>query len=122
MGKMIYIIEDEPDIIDILETILSNAGYRIKSFLNGTGVFENEALPDLYLLDGWLGNIDGLQICRTLKANERTCHIPVILMSALNGIQALALECKADGFIAKPFQIKELVQKVDFYLNNEGLF
>jgi CheY-like chemotaxis protein len=72
-------------------------------------------LPDLLLLDIWMSGMDGKEICKHLKSQEVTKHIPIIMISANKDTQKIAFECGADDFIAKPFQMKNLLQKVAQY-------
>ncbi|MEI9935040.1 MAG: response regulator [Ferruginibacter sp.] len=75
--------------------------------------YENNSLPDLILLDIWMaGGIDGREICARLKENGLMKNIPVVFISANSGIKEITEEYNARDFIAKPFEMKYLLNKV----------
>jgi CheY-like chemotaxis protein len=78
-------------------------------------------LPDLFILDKQLAGVDGLDVCRFLKNNETTRHIPVLMMSASPSIMSLASEYGCDGAIEKPFSIKRIKQEVADLLERASL-
>ncbi len=73
-------------------------------------------LPDLILLDVLLAGEDGRETCKQLKSNEQTYHIPVILISAHANLNNVRETCGADDYLAKPFRLKELTDKVQKHL------
>jgi DNA-binding response OmpR family regulator len=110
MEKVICIIEDDEGIQDVLRIILQRAGYVTSIFSDGQGIMENDYdVPDLFLIDKQLSGMDGLDICRHLKADHSTSSIPVIMMSAYPNIRQLSKESAADDFIEKPFLAQELL-------------
>ena len=113
--RRIFIADDDSDILDILKLMLQTRGYHVLVSNDGSQLFEYapEQLPDLVLLDIWMSGIDGRDICAGLKNNENTKDIPVLFISANSNIQAIAKECGAEGFIAKPFDMETLLNKVD---------
>jgi CheY-like chemotaxis protein len=112
--RRIFIADDDPDILDILRLMLQTRGYHVLLSNDGSELFEyaEEELPDLVLLDIWMSGIDGRDICARLKKSENTKHIPVLFISANSNIQAITKECGAEGFIAKPFDMEMLLNKV----------
>ena len=72
--------------------------------------------PDLVILDRQLSGMDGLKICQHLKNNEATRSIPVIIMSATSHLSNIVKNTSADDYLEKPFNIKELLAKIDKYL------
>jgi CheY-like chemotaxis protein len=112
--KRIFIADDDPDILDILKLMLQTRGYHVLVSNTGNELFEfaPEKLPDLVLLDIWMSGIDGRDICARLKNNVYTKDIPVLFISANSNIQAIAREYCAEGFIAKPFDMEMLLNKV----------
>ena len=74
-------------------------------------------LPDLILLDHWLGDSLGGNLCLEIKGNPPTRHIPVIMVSAQSNLYAIARACCADGFIEKPFEFKDLQKIVRKFAN-----
>lgn len=116
MIKRILIADDNPGILEVVSIILESEGYEVKSTANPEYVLQaKEDLPGLILLDIWMGGTDGRLICKQLKANSATRHIPVILMSANSELQTIAEESGADGFIAKPFEIDDLIHQIQSY-------
>ena len=72
--------------------------------------------PQLILLDVFLSGIDGIEVCNKLKENERTKDIPIIMFSAHTNFTDIKKFCKADDFIAKPFDVNELVTKIQYQI------
>lgn len=115
MAKRILIIEDDPDILEILDIIFANEGYDIISRRNGMSADEIGLLhPDLVLLDVRISGFEktGAQICADLKALALTSNLPVLLLSAETNLSLIAHNCGADGHVSKPFEITNLVDKV----------
>ena len=112
--KKIFIADDEVDILEILQLMLDRHGYEVTASTDPFVVFNYGAteLPDLVLLDIWMNGLDGRDICRQLKANPITAHIPVIFISANSNIEDISKECDAQGFIAKPFEMSTLVNTI----------
>ena len=110
--KYVLIVDDNPDISEVVKIILSKAGYRAKTMEHFEPFPEQEA-PDVILLDLKMADQDGAKICRQLKKKKDTRNIPVILFSASPDVQAEALKAGADDFISKPFEINELLQKIE---------
>ncbi len=110
MKQSILVIDDEPAILDIVQTILTRERYRVQTSSNGACLHSLESdLPDLILLDVLLQGEDGRELCRQLKEREQTRHIPVILFSAHVPAKGAPESCGADDFLSKPFRIKELL-------------
>lgn len=106
----IWILEDDPDISFVLNLFLSEEGFEPTMF-GCTKDFRLAMpldLPDIFLLDVMLPDGDGLDICRSLKSDERYCHIPVVMMSAHAGSKRVN-ECSPDAFIAKPFDLEKVL-------------
>ena len=114
MKKQVVIIEDDEAISDILSIMLTNHGYVVSS-LPAVEYFTNlDGLnPDLFLIDKNLPGMDGISICRELKADPSTRNIPVIIISASAGFVQTATAAGADDWIEKPFSRKELISKID---------
>jgi CheY-like chemotaxis protein len=112
--KKILIVDDEPDILEFLSVILEDEGYAVAMTDKGAYLekLPNGALPDLILLDMLLSGKDGREIVRQLKSQEQTRHIPVIMFSAHPSAEQTAREAGADDFIAKPFDIDDLLNRV----------
>jgi DNA-binding response OmpR family regulator len=112
--KKILIVDDEPDILEFLAVILEDEGYSVAKTDKGYTLekLPQEALPDLILLDMLLSGKDGRVIVKRLKSQEQTRHIPVIMFSAHPSAEQTAREAGADDFIAKPFDIDDLLNRV----------
>ena len=111
--KKIVVIDDESDMLVLVHVILSAQGYEVVTG-QSPSVLENlENLHvDMVLLDINLGNGNGGEICKSLKTNDNTKMIPVILMSGTRNIQEISSCCGADGFLPKPFPSRELINIV----------
>lgn len=113
----ILIVDDVPENLQLLFTMLTEQGYEVRRVLSGKQalqVVETEA-PDLILLDIKMPELDGYEVCKILKADEKTKHIPIIFLSALNDTfdKVHAFEVGGVDYITKPFQIEEVVMRVE---------
>jgi DNA-binding response OmpR family regulator len=114
--KRILILDDNPDILDVITLILDTEGYNICGILNGEELMNiiSSFNPDLIMLDVMLGNLDGRDLCHMLKENNLTKHIPILMISASHGTLSLSeKKCAPEDFIAKPFDIDDLIGKVN---------
>ncbi len=115
--KRILIVDDNEEILDVISIILQGEGYEIHCCNTGHHLFENVIKfdPDLILLDIMLGEYDGRELCDEIKSNKKTLHIPIILISAAHDLQHHP--GKADGFVAKPFELDYLIDSVAAFIN-----
>lgn len=116
ISKKIIIVDDDLAILDSLGTMLDFEGFEVNTFEKGSEIFkcfEQSCQPNIILLDMWLSGEDGRDICRKLKNNERTKNIPILMMSASRGLGHTALQSGANDFIAKPFEIDDIISKVN---------
>jgi DNA-binding response OmpR family regulator len=105
----ILIVEDDPDILNALNVALGSMGFEVDVLLNGQGILSNRfTVPDLFILDDRLPDVNGLEICRFLKSKINYKDIPVIIISAGPKIEKTVLEAGASGFLAKPFEMQTL--------------
>jgi len=123
--KKIVVVEDEPDILQVLSYNLKKEGFKVKSALDGSRGLEliQQHLPDLVMLDLMLPGMDGLQICQQLKQQASTQNIPIIMVTA-KGEESdvvLGLGVGADDYIAKPFSPKELIARVKAVIRRSEL-
>lgn len=118
MKKRIYIVEDNIDISELIVIILSNAGFQVSAAATVEGLYKllETKKPDLILLDIMLPDGNGVEVCKELKQSEAFKNVPLILMSAHAKMNNIARECSADDFIAKPFDIFDLTNKVNVQL------
>ena len=107
------IADDDPGIIDAIEMILEFEGYEVASTIDGNTLLDlKKDLPDLLLLDIWMSGEDDRDICKKLKQGTITKNIPVIMISASRDIRESAMAAGADDFLAKPFEMDELLRKI----------
>jgi DNA-binding response OmpR family regulator len=117
MGKArLLITEDDFDISNMLKIYFSGLGYIVDTALRGSEALDKtrQALPNLIILDIMLPDIDGYEVCRRLRTNTRTSHIPVIFLTQKDerSDRLQGLELGADDYITKPFDIEELKLRV----------
>ena len=119
--QRILVVEDDPVILDVLRLILEEGGYVVEAVADGATLrdFPN-GHPDLLMLDIWLSGWDGREICRSLKAREETKDVPIVLCSASRDGEQMAREAGADGFIAKPFDLDDLLATVARHLRERA--
>jgi len=123
LSRLIAVVDDEPDILDLVSLHLSKAGFTVRTFPDA-GRFQKSlasSLPDLVILDLMLPDADGLDVCKDLKKDSRTAHIPVMMLTARGEEidRVLGLEIGADDYITKPFSPKELVARVKAVLRRQ---
>lgn len=116
MGKRILIVDDEPDLIDMLKDRLEAEGYTVIAASDGVEGLEKAKTekPDLILLDIMMPKMDGYQVCRFLKFDEAFKHIPIILLTARAQPQdkKWGLAVGADDYVSKPFDQADLLKKI----------
>jgi CheY-like chemotaxis protein len=116
MSKKVMIADDDTGILEAMQMMLEDAGYEVMAIADGKTVQDmKDGLPDVLLLDIWMSGMDGTDICQHLKSQNRTKDIPIILCSANKDTQKLAKACGANDFLAKPFEMKDLLGKVKRY-------
>jgi len=120
----ILIVEDDPDISDLIAHYLQRAGHEVMRLTSGSEVMPRvrTAPPDLVILDLMLPGMDGLLVCQAMRANTATAAIPIIMLTA-RGDEAdriAGLELGADDYVTKPFSAKELVARVAARLRRHG--
>jgi len=116
MAKLIYIVEDERDIADLVEHYLKKDGFRSESISDGQRALERirRQPPDLLVLDLMLPGMDGLELCRILRAEPATKRLPIIMLTAKaeETDKIVGLEMGADDYLTKPFSPKELMARI----------
>lgn len=114
--QLIFIVEDEIHIQQLVKYNLDSAGYRVEAFGNGESLLKKmqSVTPNLIILDIMLPGIDGIEICKQIRQNTRIKDIPIIMLTAKNQEidKILALEIGADDYITKPFSVRELIARV----------
>ncbi len=118
MKKKILVIENDESILEMVSYVLKEEGYEVKAFHTQKWLFEHvEAYkPDAILLDVIKPTPEGTEICRTLKANLTTKHIPVIVFSTHLKVMETIKQVCADEVVPKPFDVSELISAVEMHL------
>jgi DNA-binding response OmpR family regulator len=113
MRKKIIVVEDDPDILFTVKMALENHNYQVAALSSAKIIMETPfELPDLFLLDKRMPEIDGLDVCRYLRGKTETANIPIIIMSATPKFGSESLLAGANGFLTKPFSLKDLLEIV----------
>lgn len=119
MPKRILIVDDDVAIGEVLQLMLEDAGYEVEIQRDGLGTeLLVEPFPDLLFLDIRLSGTDGRTICQSLKSQPATRHIPIILLSAHKDTKDIARDAGADDFLAKPFEMEDVLSLAAKYLRS----
>jgi phosphate regulon transcriptional regulator PhoB len=114
--RAVLVIDDEKDLIELVSYNLRKEGFEIASAPDGeSGLAEaKRELPDIVIVDLMLPGIDGLEVCRRLRSEKRTSHIPIIMLTAKSSEsdRIVGLELGADDYVTKPFSPRELAARV----------
>lgn len=115
----ILVVDDDLDILSVMKILLPMKGFEVEVTAKGENTFSqiDSFKPDLILLDVLISGYDGRVICKQLKSNKNTRHLPVIMFSAHPGAAATIADYGADDFISKPFDVNDLIEKVNAQLN-----
>ena len=123
MKQLIAIVEDEPDISELISINLGKNGFVTKCFDNGKDFFSylEKRTPSLLILDLMLPDMDGIEICKKIRANPSSSALPIIMLTARSEEtdKVLGLELGADDYVTKPFSPKELVARVKAVLRRQ---
>jgi DNA-binding response OmpR family regulator len=116
LANLILIVDDEHDFRAIISHVLATGGYDVATAADGAEglrVFA-ECNPDLVVLDGHLPDIDGFEVCRRLRATPRGAKVPILLCTVRSSLSIVAegLAAGATGYVLKPFEMEELLEKV----------
>lgn len=116
-NKLIYAVDDEEDILQIIKINLESSNYSVKTFSNPSLALEalgKGETPGLFILDIMMPVMDGYEFCKIIRGTKRLEAIPVIFLSAKSDEfdKVLGLELGADDYITKPFSVKELISRV----------
>ncbi len=116
MPDLIAVVDDEPDIVELVTHHLEKARFKAEGFYDAEGLFEylKNHRPDLIVLDLMLPRIDGLEVCKILKNDPKTKDIPIIILTAKSTEtdRVLGLELGADDYLVKPFSLRELEARI----------
>src|SRR2546428_3182424 len=116
MAAEVLVVEDEPDIRNLIVLHLSREGFRCRTAKSGPEALREAraATPDLVILDLMLPDLDGLEVCRRLRSDAATATIPIIMLTAKADEvdRVVGLEIGADDYVVKPFSPKELIARI----------
>jgi DNA-binding response OmpR family regulator len=122
--KKILVVDDEQDVVDVLRLVLGKSGYEVLTATSGMDGLARaqSALPSLILLDIMMHQMDGWEVLKLLKLDERTSAIPVVILSArvepkdkIRGLQEGAID-----YVTKPFAVRDILGKIEAILGTEG--
>ena len=111
----ILVVDDDVDILSVMKILLTMKGFEVDVISKGENALPKTEIfkPDLIILDVLISGHDGRTICKQLKSNKETSHIPVIMFSAHPGAAATIADYGANDFIAKPFDVNSLMKKIN---------
>jgi two-component system phosphate regulon response regulator PhoB len=122
--ERVLIVDDDPDIQGLVGYNLSQAGFRVTNAVTGTAALQSvrEQPPDLIILDIMLPDLDGLEVCRTLRTRASSRRIPIIMLTARTeeSDRVVGFELGADDYVMKPFSPRELVLRVKSIFRRVG--
>lgn len=115
-GKRILVVDDEPDVTELVSYKLKREGYEVAIINNPLEILgtAREFNPDLFVLDIMMPDLDGLKICRMIRADKKLSRVPIIFLTARGEVEdrIRGLESGADDYISKPFDTKELALRI----------
>ena len=116
MSETVLVVDDEPDVLDLLAFNLQKAGFKTTRATDGAAALQKtrDQLPSLVVLDLMLPQVEGTEVCRQLRADPKTAHIPIIMLTAKAEEldRVIGFELGADDYVVKPFSPRELVLRV----------
>ena len=116
--KKILIFDDDKSILEVISIIFEENGYSVEISETSHDIIQKVSSfrPDVILMDNWIPNIGGVEATKLLKNNDEFKDIPVIYVTANSDIKTLAKNAQANDFVAKPFNLEDLEEKVAFYM------
>ncbi len=116
MGERILVLDDEPDLLELVRVNLDQAGFRVETAESGRDALERlrRSPPDLLILDLMLPDVSGTEICRRVRSDAQLCQLPIIMLTAKADEvdRVVGLELGADDYVTKPFSPRELILRV----------
>lgn len=123
MSQKIYIVEDEPDIRETLKYNFSNEGFKVSTAPDGEEALSNikKILPDVLILDLMLPGVSGLDVCKSIRADDDIRDISIIMLTAKGEEidRVIGFELGADDYVTKPFSVRELILRVKVLLKKQ---
>jgi len=124
MKTRILVVDDEPDALELIEVNLKGAGFDVLSAANGREALDKAraSLPALIVLDVMLPEVDGLEVCKSLRRDPKTAFIPILMLTARAAEidRIVGLELGADDYVTKPFSPRELVLRIRNLLKRQA--
>ncbi|GIW44865.1 MAG: DNA-binding response regulator [Candidatus Binatia bacterium] len=124
-GRRILVVEDDPDILELLRFNLQQEGYAVSTATDGASALEKarRQTPDLVLLDLALPGMSGLEVCRKLREDPVLRAVPLVMVTAKadEADRIVGLELGADDYITKPFSVRELLARIRAVLRRSGM-
>lgn len=122
MNKSVLICDDDSSILELAQIVLEEHGYAVKVAQHSREIPSalSDPVPDLVLLDLWFPEKGGVSITHELRANPKTQHIPIVIVSANKDAPKIAKSIGADAVLCKPFDLSELENVVDHYAARES--
>ena len=118
--KKILVVDDEIDVVGVVEMLLELEAYKVLKAYDGKEALEavEKEIPDLVILDIMMPEIDGVEVCRRFRANEKLNNVPIVMFSAKISAydKKESFEAGADGFISKPFNARGFISGIKTYL------
>ena len=122
--ERVLIVDDDPDIVRLVSYNLSHAGYEVQAASTGRNALEfvRKQPPDLIVLDLMLPDVDGMEVCRTLRQQVASRRIPILMLTARGEEidRVVGFELGADDYVSKPFSPRELVLRIKSILRRVG--
>ena len=119
--KKILVVEDEESLLKLESILLSSKGYEVHGAVDGQAALDaiDKVKPDLVLLDIMLPVIDGFEVCRRIKSNSATKHIPVVMLTAKKSREDMARgeQVGADWYITKPFKSAMVIETIQRFID-----
>ena len=123
MHTRVLVVDDEPDLLELIHYNLTKAGYDVASVLSGEEALAHvrASLPDLIVLDVLLPGLDGLEVCKALRRNPATASIPIVMLTARSedADVVAGLELGADDYLTKPFSPRVLLARIKAVLRRQ---
>lgn len=114
MPPLILVVDDNKEIVAFLDEAIQEVGYRVRSAVNGHALpIARDEQPALILLDIHMPGMDGTEVSRRLRADPTTAHIPIVVMSTTERIQALNAQLVVDDRLPKPFTLESLYSTLE---------
>jgi DNA-binding response OmpR family regulator len=122
MRRKILVVEDDVELLELLAFNFRKAGFQVGTASDGIEALKKarSLAPDLVVLDAMLPEMDGFAVCETLRRDPATASLPVLMLTALSGSfpRIHGLESGVNDFMTKPFNIRELLQRIETLLHN----